>query len=183
MWRLLHHVCLVSTKRKKPTIFNESRQYKSQRKNFLMAEMSTEYSLQLRKRSLLSNKIILRAFRKMLSLISVLPFCKKSYQNTRFCYTVYNSPKFNGFINCTWWSILVVITLGRWAHRTPSGVRERHKCIGLIIKVKNFARKHLFQSWTSERWTCVSWISRSRIKQKNADNKNNILKYTPRSLF
>jgi hypothetical protein len=50
----------------------------------------------------------------------------------RFCYTVYNSPRFNGFINCTLWSIIVVITLGKCAHRTPSGVRERHKCIGLI---------------------------------------------------
>jgi hypothetical protein len=49
-----------------------------------------------------------------------------------FCYAAYNSPKFNGFINCTFWSIIVVITLGKCAHRTPSGVRERHKCIGLI---------------------------------------------------
>jgi hypothetical protein len=57
---------------------------------------------------------------------------KRCPSTTRFCYTVYNSPKFNGFINCTLWSIIVVITLGKCAHRTPSGVRERHKCIGLI---------------------------------------------------
>jgi hypothetical protein len=49
-----------------------------------------------------------------------------------FCYTVYNSPMLNGFINCTLRSIIVVITLGKCAHRTPTGVRERHKCIGLI---------------------------------------------------
>jgi hypothetical protein len=79
-----------------------------------------------------------------------------------FCYAGYNSPKFNGFINCTFWSIIVVITLGKGAHRTPSGVRERHTCIGLF-KVKKFLRKHLFQSWTSEHRTYVSWISRSRI--------------------
>jgi hypothetical protein len=50
----------------------------------------------------------------------------------RFCYTAYNSPKLNGFINCTFWSIIVVITLGKCAHRMPSGIRERHTCIGLI---------------------------------------------------
>jgi hypothetical protein len=58
--------------------------------------------------------------------------CSCPLNNFRFCYTVYNSPKFKGFINCTLWSIIVVITLGKCAHRTPSGVRERHKCIGLI---------------------------------------------------
>jgi hypothetical protein len=36
-----------------------------------------------------------------------------------FCYVVYNSRLFNGFNNCSLWSIIVVITLGKCAHRTP----------------------------------------------------------------
>jgi hypothetical protein len=79
-----------------------------------------------------------------------------------FCYAVYNSPKFNGFNNCTLWSIIVVITLGKCAHRTPSGVWDRHTCIGLI-KSKHFVWKHHFYSWTQKRWTCVSWIPCCRI--------------------
>jgi hypothetical protein len=59
------------------------------------------------------------------------------FLNFWFCYAVYNSHKFNGFNNCTLWSITVVITLGKCAHRTPSGVRERHTYIGLI-KSNNF---------------------------------------------
>jgi hypothetical protein len=39
--------------------------------------------------------------------------------------------------NCTFLSIIGVITLGKCVHRTPSGVRERHTCIGLM-KSKNF---------------------------------------------
>jgi hypothetical protein len=65
--------------------------------------------------------------------------------------------KFNGFNNCAFWSIIVVMTLGKRAHQTPSGVRERHTCIGLM-KSTNFKGKHNFHSWT-----CVSWIPRNRI--------------------
>jgi hypothetical protein len=65
-----------------------------------------------------------------------------------FCYVVYNSRKFNVFINCTFWFIIVVITLGKCADRTPSGVRERHASIGLM-KCKPFKCKHQFLSWTS----------------------------------
>jgi hypothetical protein len=75
---------------------------------------------------------------------------------------VYNSSKFNGFNNYTFLSIIVMITLGKCAHRTPSGVRVRHTCIGLM-KSKNFIWKHQFYSWTSVGWTCVSWIPRKRI--------------------
>jgi hypothetical protein len=52
-------------------------------------------------------------------------------QYIRFCYVV--SRLFNGFNNCSLWSIIVVITLGKCAHRTPAGVRQRHICIGLIF--------------------------------------------------
>jgi hypothetical protein len=34
-------------------------------------------------------------------------------------------------------SIIVVMTLGKCAHRSPTGFRERHVCIGLM-KSKNF---------------------------------------------
>jgi hypothetical protein len=46
------------------------------------------------------------------------------------------------------WSIIVVTTLGKCLHRTPSRVRERHTCIGLM-KSANFIWKHHFHSWTS----------------------------------
>jgi hypothetical protein len=49
-----------------------------------------------------------------------------------FCYVVYNSPYLNGFNICTFLSIIVVITLGKCAHRTPSGFQESHTCNGLI---------------------------------------------------
>jgi hypothetical protein len=98
------------------------------------------------------------------SLVVALVSCHNiSCRGCRFCYAAYNSPKFNGFINCTFWSIIVVITLGKCAYRTPSGVWERHTCIRLFSSKKKICKKHLFQSWTSERWTCVNWISCSRI--------------------
>jgi hypothetical protein len=114
----------------------------------------------------------------------------------RFCYAVYNSPKLNGFNNCALWSIIVVITLGKCAHQTPSGVRERHTCIGLI-KSKNFVWKHKFFSWT---WVVLNmcelnttvysfsrWISVSEpekephclpcwIRRRNRNKMYNILK-------
>jgi hypothetical protein len=49
-----------------------------------------------------------------------------------FCYVIYNSRKFNGFSN-----LLCVRTLGKCTHRTPTGVRERHTCVGLM-KSKTF---------------------------------------------
>jgi hypothetical protein len=64
----------------------------------------------------------------------------------------------------TLWSIIVVITLGKCAHRTPAGVREHHTCIISLMKIKNFIWKHHFHSWTSVALNrCVSWIPRSRI--------------------
>jgi hypothetical protein len=71
-----------------------------------------------------------------------------TYVWLRFCYVVYYSRKFNGCNNCTLWSIIVVIPLEKCTHRTPSGVRELHTCIGLM-KSKNFIWKHHFHSWTS----------------------------------
>jgi hypothetical protein len=51
----------------------------------------------------------------------------------RFSYVEYNSRLFNGFNNCSFWSIIVVITLGKCAHRTPAGVRRREfQCIDRI---------------------------------------------------
>jgi hypothetical protein len=71
---------------------------------------------------------------------------------------------FNGFSNCTLWSIIVVITLGKSSHRTPSGVRERHTCIGLM-KSTHFKWKHHFHSWTSVALgMCELNTTRSRIK-------------------
>jgi hypothetical protein len=63
-----------------------------------------------------------------------------------FCYVVYNSRLFSGFVNCTFWSIIVVIT--ECAHRTSVGVRECHTWIGLI-KSKSFIWKHHLHSWTT----------------------------------
>jgi hypothetical protein len=88
------------------------------------------------------------------------------YPLFRFCYAAYSSLKFNGFINCTFWSIIVVITLGKCAHRTPSGFGSATHVLA-SFKVKFFLRKHLFQSWTSEHWKCVDWISRNFIKLKS----------------
>jgi hypothetical protein len=63
---------------------------------------------------------------------------------------VYNLRKFNGFNNCTFWSIIVVITLGKCAHLTPSGVRERQTCIGLMKSTNvKLPVQHQFHSWTS----------------------------------
>jgi hypothetical protein len=56
-----------------------------------------------------------------------------------FCYAAYNSPKFNGFINFTFWSIIVVITLGKCAHRTPSGLRRS----GASFKVRKMFLKNV----------------------------------------
>jgi hypothetical protein len=67
------------------------------------------------------------------------------YSTDRFCYVVYNSPYFNGFNNCTFWSIIVVITLGKCAHRTPLGVRERHTCIGLMKSKKIYMKTPFLQ--------------------------------------
>jgi hypothetical protein len=40
-------------------------------------------------------------------------------QLSRFCYVVNDSRKFNGFNNCTLWSIIVVIALGKCAGAPP----------------------------------------------------------------
>jgi hypothetical protein len=54
-----------------------------------------------------------------------------------------------------------------WQHY-ESACTEQGKAFGSAthvlasFKVK-ILRKHPFQSWTSEHWTCVNWISRSRI--------------------
>jgi hypothetical protein len=69
-------------------------------------------------------------------------------QHTFFFYSVYNSRLFNGFNNCCFWSLIVVITLGKCAHRTPAGFRERHTCIGLILNY-NFIWQRYLRSWTS----------------------------------
>jgi hypothetical protein len=71
--------------------------------------------------------------------------------------------KFNGFNNCTCtlWFIIVVITLGKCAHRTPSGVQESLICIGLMKSIKFWWINH-FTVEPQKRWTCVSWIPRSR---------------------
>jgi hypothetical protein len=75
---------------------------------------------------------------------------------------VYNSRKFNGFNNCTLWCIIGAIKLGKCAHPTPSGVRERHTCIDLI---KSKYENTIFTAEPQQRWTCVSWIPRSRIEE------------------
>jgi hypothetical protein len=62
--------------------------------------------------------------------------------------------------NCTFWSIIVVITLEQCAHRTPTGVRERHTD---LIKSKNFIGSTIYTVEPQWHWTCVSWIPRSRI--------------------
>jgi hypothetical protein len=41
-----------------------------------------------------------------------------------FCYTVYNSPKFNGFINCTLCSIIVVRCDNTRKVRAPNAIRH-----------------------------------------------------------
>jgi hypothetical protein len=90
----------------------------------------------------------------------------------RFCYVVYISRKFNGFINCTSWSIIVVITLGKCAHRTPTGVRERHTCVGLM-KSKSFTWKHHYHCWTSVALNSI------HIKYKH---QGEVLKTTPETI-
>jgi hypothetical protein len=53
-----------------------------------------------------------------------------------FCYAVFNSRLFNGLNNCAIGTIIVAITLGKCAHRTPAGVRKLHICIGLMKSMK-----------------------------------------------
>jgi hypothetical protein len=74
-----------------------------------------------------------------------------------FHYMVFNSRKFNGFNNCLFWSIIVVITLGKGAHRTPAGVRERHTCIGLMKNWK-FIWKHHLHCGTSVALNMHAWV-------------------------
>jgi hypothetical protein len=51
---------------------------------------------------------------------------KKYFVKSRLCYVAYNSRLFNSSNSCSLWSIIVVVALGKCAHRTPAGVRERH---------------------------------------------------------
>jgi hypothetical protein len=82
---------------------------------------------------------------------------------TRSYYEIYNSHTFNGFNNCTLWSIIVVITLGKCAHQTPADVLERHTCILASWKVKMLYENSIFTVEPQQRWTCVSWMPRKRI--------------------
>jgi hypothetical protein len=61
--------------------------------------------------------------------------------NWKLIQKIYKSRKFKGFNNCTLWSIIVVITLGKCA---PSGVRERHTCIGLMKSNKKSNENTIF---------------------------------------
>jgi hypothetical protein len=72
--------------------------------------------------------------------------CMQKHGHIWFCYVVYNSSMFNGFNNCTLWSIIVVITLGKCAHRTPTrqAFRSATSYVLASCKLKILYEKPIF---------------------------------------
>jgi hypothetical protein len=98
-----------------------------------------------------------------------LKSASKSFRkcSVQFCYVVYNSRLFNGFNNCTFWSIIVVITLGKCAHRTPAGRRSGAPHMA-SLKVNILYGNTIYTVELQWHWTCVSWLPRSRIAQSDS---------------
>jgi hypothetical protein len=53
----------------------------------------------------------------------------------RFCYVVYNSHLFNGFNNCSFWSIIIVITLGARTERRQANWSATHVLASWKVKI------------------------------------------------
>jgi hypothetical protein len=102
-----------------------------------------------------------------ISVLSPIKIKKYGFATCVQC-TFFNLHLFNAFNHNSWLIHSVLISLGKSAHRTLAGVRERQTCTlystgsGLFNStVKSFGENAFWRP--QKRWNCVNWLPRIRI--------------------